>query len=69
MLKCKIAENTIRDVLQERGINYSCVCKKLGISEADFNKCMNGTKNLKASEFISLCIFLNLKIKDFRYET
>ena len=66
MPKYKEAEIIIKDALQKRGLNYEAVCKKLGLSKYCFSMCMNGKKKLKTPEFLSLCVFLGLKVKDFR---
>ena len=59
-------ENIIKDTLQKRGINHDEMCMKLGIKKINFVKSMTGKRKLKSSEFISICIFLNLNAEDFK---
>ena len=66
MSKHRMAEMVIKDTLHKRKLNYEAICAKLGISKYYFNKCMDGKSKLKTPEFISLCVFLGLKVEDFR---
>ena len=66
MSKHKIAENIIKDTLHKKRLKYETICSKLGISKIYFNECMDGKNKLSAPEFISLCVFLGLKVKDFK---
>lgn len=56
----------IKDIIQERGIQYKFICEKLGIEQVKFSQCMNGKRNLKTGEFLAICRLLNLNFEDFK---
>ena len=56
----------IKDIIQERGLQYKFVCEKLGMEQVKFSQCMNGKRNLKTGEFLALCSLLNLNFEDFK---
>lgn len=56
----------IKKVLKDRKISTKQLTKKLGINEKDFVAVLEGKRNLKAAEFISLCLFLKINIKDLK---
>lgn len=61
----KVTER-IKDIIQERGLQYKFVCEKLGIEQVKFSQCMNGKRNLKTGEFLAICSLLNLNFDDFK---
>ena len=59
-------EALIKDTLQKRGVDYRDMCKKLGMKKKNFDSLISGKRKMKSSEFLSICIFLNLKAEDFK---
>ncbi len=66
MRNTKNAQSIIKDALDKKGLKYEFVCKKLGIEPTHFLKCLNGEVKLTSAEFISMCIYLRLHLKDFK---
>ncbi len=56
----------IKKVLKDKKINTKQLTRKLRINEKDFMAVLEGKRNLKATEFISICLFLKINIKDLK---
>ena len=56
----------IKKVLKDRKISTKQLTRKLRINEKDFMAVLEGKRNLKATEFISICLFLKINIKDLK---
>ena len=66
MTKHKIPETVIKKALFKKGLKDKDVCKTLGINFDNFLNCMNGKQKFNAAEFLSLCLYLNLNLEDFK---
>lgn len=60
-----IAARTIKRIIDENGIKQSHIANKIGMSPDLLNKTLEGKRNLKADEFISLCSVLSLNLDVF----
>ena len=61
-----LIERKVRQILEERGIQQKFVCEKVGIPIANFNLSMNQKRKLKATELISICIYLGIDLNIFK---
>ncbi len=66
MNKHKDAQQLIKTILKQRGLSYEYICKTLDIELDRFYNAMNNKTKLNAAEFLSVCNFLNIGLKDFR---
>lgn len=66
MTKHKMAQNVIKNALVKKGVACEYICKKLGIKLNNFLLCLDGKRTFSASEFLSLCVYLNLNLEDFK---
>ncbi len=58
----KVIENS----LKRKNIGYEELSKKLRISKNDFKNVILGKRTLKSCEFIAICLYLGLTLKDFQ---
>ncbi|MBR1625552.1 MAG: helix-turn-helix transcriptional regulator [Bacteroidales bacterium] len=58
-------EMKIKDIIKNKGITQAFVARQAGIKEADLSLCMNGKRKFKVSEFVNICLLLELKLEDF----
>jgi len=58
-------EEKIKANIMEKGLKFSYVAEKVGISNDWLSKSLSGKRRLTANEFISICEVLNLDLKDF----
>jgi len=65
----KTVESKIKEIIKDRGITQAFVAKKAGIKEADLSLCMNGKRKFKVSEFINICLLLDLNLQNFEEVT
>lgn len=56
----------IRSKIKERGITMVFISRQLGMNPDLLSKTMNGSRNLKADEFVNLCQLLDLTLEDFK---
>lgn len=61
-----LIEQTVRKMLEERGIQQKFICEKVGISAPLFNLSMNCKRKLKATELISICVYLGIDLNTFK---
>lgn len=61
-----LIEQTVRNILKERGIQQKFICEKVGISAQLFNLSMNCKRKLKATELISICVYLGIDLNTFK---
>ncbi len=66
MIKHKDAQQLIKNVLKKRGFSYNYICETLDMDLDRFFSAMDGKIQLNAAEFLSLCKFLNIGLKDLR---
>ena len=55
----------LNDRRQLQGINTSELANRLGMSPAALRAALRGDRNLIADEFLLLCVYFRLEIKDF----
>lgn len=58
------AEQVLRSVVQERGIKVSHISQKTGIPYSRLLPSVQGKRELKADEWIALCVYLDLDPRD-----
>lgn len=56
----------IRNKIKERGVTMAFISRQLGMNPDLLSKTMNGSRNLKADEFVNLCQLLDLTLEDFK---
>ncbi len=64
-----MTEEKIREKLNEcilkSGYKHSFIAEKLGIIPSNFSLSLNGKRKWTNAEFLGLCLFFNLDVKDF----
>lgn len=50
----------INRIIDERGLKQSYIADKIGIRCSTMSRVLNGKRNLKIGEFLSLCDLLNI---------
>lgn len=64
----KLSKHIIRTINSRRqhyGINATDLAKRLNISPTALQAVLRGDRNLQADEFVLLCSYFNLDIRDF----
>ena len=60
-----MVQQKIKEYMNAKGIKYSWVANKLGMSNTTFGTIMNGTRTLKADEFFAICKSLEVPPETF----
>lgn len=58
--------SVINNRIKERGVTLVFVSKQANIKTDLLSKTLNGNRNMKADEFVSLCQVLDLTLEDFK---
>lgn len=61
-----MVQQKIKEYMNAKGIKYSWVANKLGMSNTTFGTIMNGTRTLKADEFFAICKALEVPPEMFQ---
>ncbi len=56
----------ISDRIKERGVTLAFVSKQAHMKADLLDKTLNGSRNMKADEFVNLCQVLDLTLEDFK---
>ena len=56
----------ISDRIKERGVTLAFVSKQAHMKTDLLDKTLNGSRNMKADEFVNLCQVLDLTLEDFK---
>jgi len=59
-------KKVIRESLIKKHIDAGKISKELKMKEDDFKNSILGKRQLKSSEFIAICVYLGLSLKDFK---
>lgn len=62
-------EKRIASAIKDSGMTIQAVCNKTGISYSRLYPSLNGSRELRANEFISLCQILNLDPRKIEVES
>lgn len=57
--------NLVCAKVKERGISIAELARRTGINDDRLRRVLKGKRTMKASEFISLCLELEISISDF----
>ncbi len=57
-------EQSMKKIISERGLKLKYVCEKTGIPYSRLQPCLSGRLRLRADEWIELCVFLNLDVRE-----
>jgi transcriptional regulator with XRE-family HTH domain len=63
-----MVQQKIKEYMNAKGIKYSWVADKLGMSNTTFGTIMNGQRNLRADEFFAICKVLEVSPEIFEPE-
>lgn len=55
----------ISDRIKERGVTLAFVSEQVHMKADLLDKTLNGSRNMKADEFVNLCQALDLTLEDF----
>lgn len=55
----------IKDRICEQGLKTRYVSERTNIPPDKLSRSLNGKRTLKPEEFISLCLFLGIKVEEF----
>lgn len=58
--------SVISERIKERGVTLVFVSKQADMKTDLLSKTLNGTRNMKADEFVKLCQVLDLTLEDFK---
>lgn len=58
--------SVINNRIKERGVTLVFVSKQANIKTDLLSKTLNGNRNMKADELVSLCQVLDLTLEDFK---
>ena len=61
--------SVIGERIKERGVTLVFVSRQARMNPDLLSKTLNGTRNLKADEFVKLCQILDLTLDDFKAVT
>lgn len=56
---------TISNGIRKKGMTISSVARRVGMREDSLRKVVTGTRKLKSSEFLLICLVLELDFDDF----
>lgn len=59
------AAERMKNIIEDRGVTYSFISRKTGITVDALSKSMAGKRKFLADELVKMCLLLNLDIKDF----
>lgn len=62
------AAERMKTIIDERGVTYSFISRKTGISVDSISKSMAGKRKLPADELVKMCLLLNVDISAFAEE-
>lgn len=60
------AAQAIRSLIEQRGVTYTFLSKKTGISVDQISKSMRGDRRLLADELVALCAALGVDLAELR---
>lgn len=61
----KIIREKINQCIKNSGYKHCFIMEKLGMSKSNFSLSLSGKRKWTAAEFLGLCLFFNLDLKDF----
>lgn len=60
------AAEALNSIIKERGVTYTSLSRKTGISVDALSRSMMGKRTLQADEMLKLCVVLGVDLPDLR---